>query len=122
MRHMPLLEVLAIDVGASIAKAILKRWLGDAGPITDAASSIVDVLKTRTADRLAQRRAERQFEAIGEKVGESLLPLFEVEGAILAENERMAVARACAVSLNTSTSELIPQQTFYPSSASKPLL
>ena len=82
---MPLLEVLAVDVGASIAKAILKRWLGDSGPIPDTASSIVDVLKTRTADRLVQRRAERQFEAIGEKVGESLLPLF---GAIEVPNQR----------------------------------
>ena len=119
---MPLLEVLAIDVGASIAKAILKRWLGDAGPITDAASSIVDVLKTRTADRLAQRRAERQFEAIGEKVGESLLPLFEVEGAILAENERMAVARAVADTLNAATSEVIAQQNFEPAEVAKQLL
>src|SRR5260370_22482461 len=110
MRHMPLLEVLAIDVGASIAKAILKRWLGDAGPITDAASSIVDVLKTRTADRLAQRRAERQFDAIGEKGGESLLPLFEVKGAILAENQRMAVARAVSGTLNRSTNDVIAEQ------------
>src|SRR5258708_37048715 len=110
MRHMPLMKVLDIEVGSSIAKAILKRWLGVAGPITDAASSIVDVLKTRTADRLAQRRAERQFEAIGEKVGESLLPLFEVEGAILAENERMAVARAVSHKLNPATSEVITQQ------------
>src|SRR5260370_30386734 len=102
MRHMPLLEVLAIDVGASIAKAILKRWLGDSGPASDAASSIVDVLKTRTADRLAQRRAERQFESIGEKVGESLLPLFEVEGAVLEENKRTAVGLAVAHALTTA--------------------
>ena len=97
---MPLLEVLAVDVGASIAKAILKRWLGDSGPIPDTASSIVDVHKTKTADRLAQRRAKRQFEVIGEKVGESLLSLFEVEGAVLEENERMAVARAVAEAKN----------------------
>lgn len=119
---MPLLEVLAVDVGASIAKAILKRWLGDSGPIPDTASSIVDVLKTRTADRLAQRRAERQFEAIGEKVGESLLPLFEVEGALLEENERMAVARAVADTLNAATSEVIAQQNFEPAEVAKQLL
>jgi hypothetical protein len=80
---MPLLDALAIDVGASIAKAILKRWLGNAGPISDTASGIVDVLKTRTADRIALQRARQQFVTIGEKVGENLLPIFEVEGARL---------------------------------------
>ena len=119
---MPLLEVLAIDVGASIAKAIVKRWLGDSGPIPDTASSIVDVLKTRTADRLAQRRAERQFEVIGEKVGESLLPLFQVEGAVLEDNERMAVARAVADTLNAATSEVIAQQNLEPAEVAKQLL
>src|SRR5947209_10022685 len=119
---MPLLEALAIDVGSSIAKAIVKRWLGDSGPIPDTALSIVDVLKTRTSDRLAQRRAERQFEAIGEKVGESLLPLFQVEGAVLEENERLAVARAAADTLNAATSEVIAQQNFEPAEVAKQLL
>ncbi len=119
---MPLLEVLAIDVGGSIAKAIVKRWLGDSGPIPDTASSIVDVLKTRTADRLAQRRAERQFEVIGEKVGESLLPLFQIEGAVLEENERLAVARAVADTLNAATSEVIAQQNLEPAEVAKQLL
>lgn len=122
MLQMPLVEVLALDVGSSIAKAILKRWLGDSGPIPDTALSIVDVLKTRTADRLAQRRAERQFEVIGEKVGESLLPLFQVEGALLEENERMAVARAVADTLNAATSEVIAQQNFEPAEVARQLL
>src|SRR5260370_2668976 len=119
---MPLLEVLAVDVGASIAKAILKRWLGDSGTIPDTASSIVDVRERRGADRLVQRRAERQFEAIGEKVGESLLPLFQVEGAVLEENECLAVARAVADTLNADTSEVIAQQNFEAADVAKQLL
>jgi hypothetical protein len=51
---MPLLEVLALDGGASIGKAILKCWLGSGSPVSDAASSIVDVLRTQTSDRIAQ--------------------------------------------------------------------
>src|SRR5579872_6382841 len=119
---MPLLEALAIDVGSSIAKAIVKRWVGDSGPVSDAAASIVDVLKGRTADKLAQRRAERQFEAIGEKVGENLLPIFQVEGALLEENERLAVAQAVAETLNAITSEMIAQQNFEPSEVARQLL
>jgi len=119
---MPLVEVLALDVGSSIAKAILKRWLGESEPISDTALSIVDVLKTRTADRLVQKRAERQFEVIGEKVGQSLLPLFQVEGALLKENERMAVAEAVADTLNAATSEVIAQQNFEPAEVARQLL
>jgi len=119
---MPLLEALAIDVGASIAKAILKRWLGNTGPIPDTTSSIVDLLKTRTADRIALQRAQRQFETIGERVGESLLPIFEVEGARLDESTRTAVALAVAQTLNTATSEVIAQHNFEPAEVAKLLL
>ncbi len=54
-RLMPLLEILAIDVGGSIAKGLLKRWLGSDNPISDAASSVVDMLKECGVDRRAQQ-------------------------------------------------------------------
>ena len=79
---MPLLETLMIDVGGSIAKALLKRWLSGDSLVSDAASSVADVLKERITDRFAQQRARQQFEVIGEKVGESLRPFFEIEGAL----------------------------------------
>ena len=65
---MPLLEVLTIEVGTSIVKAILKMWLKDSSIASDVSLTIVDILKSRTTDKLAQRRAQRQFEVIGEKV------------------------------------------------------
>src|SRR5947209_4479582 len=104
---MPLLETLMIDVGGSIAKALLKRWLSDNTLVSDAASSAADVLKGRLSDRLAQQRARQQFETIGEKVGESLWPLFEMDGAALDEQSRTAVAMAVAETLNTAASELL---------------
>src|SRR5947209_13889231 len=118
---MPLLEALTIDVGASIAKSILKIWL-KSDIATDASASIVDVLKSRTTDRLAQQRARQQFEKIGEKVGESLLPLFEIDGARLDDGSRTAVAMAVAETLNTATSDVLAHHNLEPANLAKHLL
>lgn len=119
---MPLLETLMIDVGGSIAKALLKRWLSNNTLVSDAAESAADVLKGRLSDRLAQQRARQQFETIGEKVGESLQPLFEMEGAALDEQSRTAVAMAAAETLNTATSELLARHDLEPIEIARQLL
>src|SRR5437879_3646243 len=97
---MPLAEIITIEIGSSIAKSILKLWLKDSTLGEDISSSLIDLLKSRTSDALAQRRGQRQFDTIGEKVGESLLPLFEIEGAHLDEGSRTAVAFAVAEAFN----------------------
>jgi hypothetical protein len=79
---MALLETLTLQVGPAIAKAILKFWLKDQKFASDIASSLLDLIKSKTADVIAQRRAVRQFEEIGEKVAENLLPVFAMEGDI----------------------------------------
>src|SRR6266571_5038119 len=99
---MPLAEIITIEVGAAIAKAILKLWLKDSALGMDLSSSLVDLLKSQTSDVLAQRRGQRQFDAISEKVGESLLPLFQTEGIYLDEGSRTAVALAVAETFNKS--------------------
>src|SRR2546421_5821152 len=106
---MPLFEAVTIEVGAAIAKSILKLWLKDSMLGGDISSSIIDVLKSRTSDVLAQRRGQRQFDVIGEKIGENLLPLFESEGARLDEGSRTAVAYEVAAAFNKSklSAELI---------------
>src|SRR6266516_4300130 len=111
---MPLLETLMIDVGGSIAKALLKRWFGDNSLISDAGSSVTDVLKERVTDRVAQQRARQQFEAIGEKVGESMWPIFEMDETALDEGARMAIAMAVADTLNTATSTLLARHDLEP--------
>src|SRR6266849_9991341 len=113
---MPLVEALTIEVGAAIAKSILKLWVKDSAFGNDISSGIIDVLKSRTSDMLAQRRGQRQFEKIGEMVGESLLPLFESEGARLDEGSQIAVAYEVAAAFNKSklTSELLAERNLEP--------
>jgi NACHT N-terminal Helical domain 1/NACHT domain/Leucine Rich repeats (2 copies) len=121
---MPLIETLIIEVGSSIAKSILKLWLGDVPIASDASSSIVDILKAWTTNRVVQQRAERQFQAIGERVGENLLPLFESDGGDLDEGSREAVARAVAETLSTAniTAEILAQHDLEPSRLARYLL
>ncbi|MBV9257923.1 MAG: NACHT domain-containing protein, partial [Ktedonobacteraceae bacterium] len=119
---MPLLETLMIDVGGSIAKSLLKRWLSNSTLVSDAASSAADVLKGRLSDRLAQQRARQQFETIGEKVGESLWPIFEMDGASLDEGARTAIALAVAATLNTASSALLARYDLEPSEIAHQLL
>ncbi len=119
---MILVETLAIEVGTSIAKSILKCWLKDASIAADASSTIVDVLRGRVSDRLTQREAQRQFEIIGEKVGKALLPVFEAEGGGIAEESRVSVALAVAETLNTATSDVLARNNLVPSELAKQLL
>ncbi len=117
---MPLAEVVTVEVGATIAKYILKLWLKDTSLGNDIASTAIDILKSKTSDMLAQRRGNRQFEIIGEKVGENLLPLFEHEGAHLDEGERIAVAYAVAGTFNQSilSTELVVKRNLQPAELS----
>jgi len=54
--------------------------------------------------------------------GESLLPIFEIEGARLDEGARTAVARAVADALNAATSEVLAQHNLEPVNLAKYLL
>lgn len=119
---MPLIETLSIEVGSSIAKSILKLWLKDSNILSDAATSILDVLKARTTDRLAQQRGERLFREIGEKVGENLLIVFEAEGAKLDEGSRTSVALAVMETLDKVSSAVLVQYQLEPSKLAKYLL
>ena len=93
---MPLAEVVIIEVGSAIAKSLLQLWMKDIPIASDTSSSILEILKSYTTDKVAQWKGQHQFETIGVKIGESLLPLFEVEGARLEESSLKAVALAVA--------------------------
>jgi hypothetical protein len=99
---MALIDFLVVEVGPAVAKVILKFWLKDANLALDISSSLVDLLKKKTSDVLAQRRGQRQFEDIGERVAESLLPVFEVEGATLDDGGRTAVVVAVSKCLSAA--------------------
>src|SRR5688572_20428497 len=97
---MTLVEAVATVLGPAIAKAILKKWLKDSTIASDLGSSLIDLIKIKTSDALTQAKTARQFAAIGERVAESLLTLFEAEGASIPENGRTAVALAVAATLD----------------------
>jgi hypothetical protein len=113
---MALVELVAIELGSAIAKSILKLWLKDTAFGDELSSSFVDLLKSKTSDLLAQRRGARQFETIGEQVGESLLPLFQAEGAGLDDGDRTAVAMAVVATFKRSkiSSELLTKRDLEP--------
>jgi len=121
---MALLEAAALEVGAAIAKSILKFWVKDSTLGEDVSSGLIDLLKTKTSDLFAQRKGERQFADVGDKIGQSLLPLFEIEGARLDDNERTAVALAVAETFNRAkiSSELLAERNLQPAQLAQYML
>jgi hypothetical protein len=96
---MGLIEVLTIEVGAVIAKAIVRVWLRSEDAMSDSGADVIDLIRGKTSDIVAQRNGTRQVEAIGDQIALSLLPFFEVEGRGLSESSRIAIALAVADSL-----------------------
>ena len=96
---MTLPATLAISVGPAIAKAILKVWLKDREFLESIGESITDLISSKTSDAFAKKKAERQFQEIGDRIAQSLVILFESDGAKLNENGKTAVALAVAESL-----------------------
>src|SRR5258708_24152968 len=114
----------SLEVGAAIAKSILKLWIKNTDLGNDISSGLIDLLKSKTSDVFAQRKGERQFAEIGDKLGEALLPLFEIEGARLEENDRTAVALAVAETFNKSklSSSLLTQHNLEPTQLAQYML
>lgn len=95
---MPLLETIALALGAAIAKAILKSW----GLQTDLANAPVDLLKVQIEKVLTGRDKGREIEKLGAQIAARMRPLFEHEGAKLTEDERALVAQEVALTLAQS--------------------
>ena len=121
---MPLIDILTLQVGAAISKGILKHWLKDSTFLADASANLVDVLKIVTTDVIAQQKGRRQFEEIGESVAQSLMPLFQSEGASLTENGQDAVALAVAETLDKAQIDpkLLAQQNLEPTILTRHLI
>ena len=78
---MPIATKLSMSLGPVIAKALLTFWLGDKAVVLSVGTSLVDLIKMKESNEVTQKKMIRQFEEIGEKVAESLLPIFENDGA-----------------------------------------
>ena len=106
---MSLAGAAAVALGGAIAKGILKLWLKDHAVGAMVGAGLVDLLKSKTKDLLAREKGEVHFRAIGLKVAESLLPVFEDEGAGIDEGGLTAVALAVAGTLEKTpiTNEIL---------------
>jgi Leucine-rich repeat (LRR) protein len=113
---MPLLETLTISLGSAVAKAILKIWTRDSSVGSEIGSEIIDLIKSKTPDLFAHRNGLRQFDQIAEKVAETLLPIFESEGAKLDASGKRAVSIAVAESFNHTvlTAEIMARRSLDP--------
>ncbi|MCH8805288.1 MAG: hypothetical protein IH986_04295, partial [Planctomycetes bacterium] len=106
----------AVALGGAIAKGILKLWLKDHAVGAMVGADLVDILKSKTKDRLAREKGVVHFRAIGLKVAESLLPVFEDEGAGIDEGGLTAVALAVVGTLEKTpiTSEILAARNLDP--------
>jgi hypothetical protein len=121
---MTLPAALAVSVGPAIAKAILKVWLKDKTFLESVGESITDLICSQTKDAFAQKKAERQFQEIGDRIAQSLVPLFESDGAHLEENGKSAVALAVSETLEKTpiTAQFILDRKLDPIEFAKHLL
>lgn len=69
---MALIEALVTGVGASVAKATLKLWLGDHEIAASASGSVVDILSKKISDLLPRKKTERTFEQIRDLSADSI--------------------------------------------------
>ena len=74
---MLLTETLAIKLGSSLGKLLLKSYLRD--PAEAIGDDLLEVAKGRIESYLDRNEAKRQFEKIGERVAVQLEPLLERE-------------------------------------------
>lgn len=92
---MAILEILTIDLGASLAKALVKLWFKD--PLAEAAASgLLDTLKKRVGDFDARWRTEQLFKNLQSEIARRLVTVIDAEFPGLAENEREAAILATA--------------------------
>jgi tetratricopeptide (TPR) repeat protein len=96
---MPAVETTLI-IGTAVAKSLLKLWLKDNPVAEGVGGSVIDLLKSKVADRDAQRRGAQLFEQIGREVASSLKPLFA--GSPLTENGQLAVAYEIGTTLESA--------------------
>ena len=88
------IEALTIDLGAAVAKTVLKIWLGDPDVAASTSADIGEIVASKISSLLQQRRAGRAFDRIAEEVAEVLDARLSVEYGGLASNEKNAAILA----------------------------
>jgi hypothetical protein len=89
---MALIESLTVNVAAALAKAVLKLWLKDEGPVA-IGEGVIETLKKRFEFPVA-RSAERLVHDLEDDIGKRLERFISIEFPNLPDNEREAAALA----------------------------
>lgn len=67
------MQSITLSLGLSIAKILIKVWLGKKEDVPEIAyNDIFDLIKTNSLDLLEKRKLARDFETIGDKISENL--------------------------------------------------
>jgi hypothetical protein len=91
------LETLTLTLGRSLARALVKAWIGDSELILDLTDDVDGLLRKAGMELRERRRVERALAAICDRVAERLEPLFTTEFAgPIPPNEANAAALAVA--------------------------
>lgn len=96
---MGVVEILITLVGPAIARMMLVRWLGNADVSDELTGSIKDLIAWSVKDKRAQLKAERFFTDIGEEIAESLMQIFNIEGADIIDERKKIIAQAVGETL-----------------------
>jgi Leucine-rich repeat (LRR) protein len=99
---MALMETLTVNLGAAVAKSVIKAWLKDDELAQAASASLVDTLSKHIPDFLARRRTAHQFDRIADTIAETLAPLIEAEFPLIDDGERISAILAVSQALDTS--------------------
>ena len=113
---MPLIEVLVTGIGTAVARAVLKMWLKDTAIGEAAATSIVDILKSKLDDVIKRGAAQREFEKIRDRSAISFQQLLVKDDSQLDETDVEFIANAAAeLIVNTDfTPELLARNNLDP--------
>jgi Leucine-rich repeat (LRR) protein len=120
---MPWLETLTLTLGASVAKHIVKSWLGDNLSAT-LLGDLVDILKDEGKKVGGQNESIQQIDRIGEQISKRVFLYFKADGSKLEENQRTAIALELARTLSKAqiTSKLLVDCNLDPKALSQNLV
>src|SRR4051794_19864953 len=91
---MPVLEsAAAIDLGAAVAKLVLKFWVHDPQIAAGTATDIVDLL-AGSSDRKTKKALRRTLDRMADEIDSALEPFYDSEFGGIKENERLAALEA----------------------------
>jgi hypothetical protein len=95
---MSLFEAVALTIGASVAKSLVKSWLGE-GIIQEIVPDLMDLLRDKGIDEVTRRKITPEIEKVGQKVAEHMQLLFTSERADMEESSYEATVREAATTL-----------------------